>query len=240
MNSDHGNISDRASQAGHLGAYSGRAEDYARYRPAYAEEAVAALIALSGISSDWIVADVGSGTGILSEQLIQHCGKLIAIEPNDDMREQAESSLLSHPRLASANGTAENTGLPDKSIDLITAGQALHWFEPSLARVEFARILRPPMRIAAVWNQFEGPERPDLQPYFEDCSITAKSYSACSREPWESFIGGARSASFAPLPESPEYAEFEASHREVFESRASDGLIEVRYTTELVVGRLRA
>ena len=240
MSSDEGNISDRASQAGHLGAYSGRAEDYARYRLAYAEEAVAALIALSGLSSDWIVADVGSGTGTLSRQLVQHCGKLIAIEPNEDMRKQAEISLSGCPQFESVDGTAERTGLPDKSVDLITAGQALHWFAPSLTRAEFARILRPPMRIAAVWNRFEGSERPALQPYFEDGSITARSFPACAREPWESFIGGARSDSRAPLPGSSEYAAYEASQRETFDARAIDGLIEVRYTTELVVGRLRA
>jgi hypothetical protein len=51
------------------------------------------------------------------------------------------------------DGTAEATGLPSHSFDLITVGQALHWFDLSRARTEFVRILRRGGWCAVVYNE---------------------------------------------------------------------------------------
>ena len=75
------------------------------------------------------IADIGSGTGILTQQLIHECSKVYAIEPNSDMRRVAEKRLRNEPGFISINGTAENTTLENESIDYITAAQSFHWFD---------------------------------------------------------------------------------------------------------------
>jgi len=219
-------------------AFTGRAEDYAKYRPAYAPEAISALIDLTGLDSTWVVADVGSGTGNLSRHLVGHASRTIAIEPNDEMRQQAELSLGSSPGFSSINATAEETTLPNESVDLVTAGQALHWFDPIPARREFARILKPPRLIAVIWNQFDEAELPETAAFLSPSDSKHVRFAAWVRESWEGFIGGARSVANAPLAGDPEYAEFLAAHERSFAARATEGKIEFQYWTGLVVGPL--
>lgn len=222
-----------------LDAYTGRAEDYAKYRPAYAPDAISALIELTGLDSTWVVADVGSGTGNLSRHLLGHANRIVAIEPNEDMRQQAELSLGSSPGFSSINATAEATTLPDESVDLVTAGQALHWFDPIPASREFARILKPPKLFAVIWNRFdEGAELPETAGFLSPSDSKHASFVVSFRESWEGFIGGARSVAHAPLVGDPEYAEYLAAHERSFAARAIEGKIEFQYSTELIVGPL--
>jgi SAM-dependent methyltransferase len=74
--------------------------------------------------------------------------RVIAVEPNAAMRSEAEPHALVEFR----ERTAEATGLDAESVDLVTCGQAFHWFEPLGALSEFARVLRPGGRVALVWN----------------------------------------------------------------------------------------
>jgi ubiquinone/menaquinone biosynthesis C-methylase UbiE len=81
-----------------------------------------------------VVADVGSGTGILARLLLDNGNRVIMIEPNDELRRVGERLLSGYGWLESLAGTAEATKLPESSVDLITAGQAIHWFDPVAAR----------------------------------------------------------------------------------------------------------
>ena len=74
-------------------------------------------------------ADIGSGTGKLSAELLKVCGKVVCVEPNDDMRLAAERALGGSPGFVSVKATAENTTLADKSVDVVTAAQSFHWFD---------------------------------------------------------------------------------------------------------------
>ena len=224
---------------GHTAIYSSKAEDYAAHRPDYACEAIRALVELTRLDSTWVVADIGSGTGNLSRHLVGHARRVLAVEPNDAMRKQAEHLLGGDPSFVSIVGTAEQTTLPDHIVDLITVGQALHWFDAPYARREFARILKYAGLLALLWNHFGGATQPDIDYYFAPGTYERRSFPVTIRESWEAFIGGARSAADAPFRGEPGYADFEKAHRKLFESRARDGLIEVSYTTELVVGQLR-
>jgi ubiquinone/menaquinone biosynthesis C-methylase UbiE len=100
-----------------------------------------------------VVADLGSGTGISTEPFLRLGCTVHAVEPNDAMRAAAEELLSGHPELRSVAGTAEATTLPGRSVDLVAAGQAFHWFRPDFARAEIARILRPGGRVALFWNR---------------------------------------------------------------------------------------
>src|SRR5579884_1615786 len=134
------------------GRFSGRAEDYARSRPRYPDAVLDALRRDIGLSPQTIVADIGSGTGILTEMFLRNGNVVYGVEPNPDMRRAAEQLLAGYHRFHSINGTAEQTTLPAGSIDLVTAAQAFHWFDAAAARREFRRILRPPYIVALLWN----------------------------------------------------------------------------------------
>jgi len=126
-----------------------RAADYAAGRPTYPAAALDALFDGLGDAGDVVAADLGAGTGISSRLLAERGAQVLAIEPNQAMREAAEP----HPRVEWIAGTAERTGLDEASIDLVTAFQAFHWFDHAKALREIVRILRPAGRAAVIYNE---------------------------------------------------------------------------------------
>lgn len=130
-----------------LTRFSDRASDYVKYRPSYPAEAIDTL--LSGLPAEVTIADIGAGTGISSRLLGDRGFSVIAIEPNQAMREAAEP----HPNVTYQQATAEHTELPNHSVDLVTCFQAFHWFEPEATLREFHRVLKPAGRVALVWNK---------------------------------------------------------------------------------------
>jgi SAM-dependent methyltransferase len=133
--------------------FSDRVEDYVKYRPHYPAAVVTYLQQTYSFLPNWVVADIGSGTGISTELLLAAGNHVNAVEPNPEMRVKAEELLSGYPGFVSIVGTAEATGLPDASVDLIVAGQAFHWFEPVATRREFVRIARPGAVVALIWNE---------------------------------------------------------------------------------------
>src|SRR6185437_14772718 len=138
--------------------FSGRAEAYLRGRPRYPQNLIPFLSEKLGLTPAHVVADVGSGTGFLTEPFLANGNVVYAIEPNAAMRGAAESWLGNYSNFRSINATAEVTTLADRSVDFITAGQAFHWFEPTSTRREFIRILRQKSlnaggMVILVWNE---------------------------------------------------------------------------------------
>lgn len=123
--------------------FSDRVEDYVKYRPHYPEAILSYLRDRYSFGPEWVVADIGSGTGISTELFLRSGNKVFAVEPNRAMRSKAEELLAGYPGFVSVDGTAEATGLESASVDLIVAGQAFHWFDPVRTRAEFVRIARP-------------------------------------------------------------------------------------------------
>lgn len=132
--------------------FNGVGETYAKYRPSYPQELLMYLCSEIGVNKFSTIADIGSGTGILTQQLIHECSKVYAIEPNSDMRRVAEKRLRNEPGFISINGTAENTTLENESIDYITAAQSFHWFDRLSFKKECKRILKPKGKVILIWN----------------------------------------------------------------------------------------
>lgn len=118
--------------------FSDRAGAYAANRPTYPAAALDALLRGLRDPETLVAADAGAGTGISSAQLAARVAQVIAIEPNARMRERA----VERPNVVWQNATAEQTGLPEKSVDLVAAFQAFHWFDAVDAFREFRRIAR--------------------------------------------------------------------------------------------------
>ena len=154
-----------------------KAEDYALYRPQYSSEAIEALIDIVSLNSSWKVADIASGTGNVSINLVDKVKQVFAVEPEGAMRQQAEWLLNKHSSFKSIEATAENTTLEDKSIDLITLGQAFHWIDWTPALTEFNRILKPEGWIALLWNEYETTPEFEIEYIFKAGTQRRHSFS---------------------------------------------------------------
>jgi len=122
--------------------FTDKAEIYAKYRPSYPNEYIDYLLSANQLKEEQMVADIGSGTGILSRQLLEKGMNVIGIEPNDDMRKKAEESLSIHSRFKSIKGTAENTTLKGNSVELVTVAQAFHWFYKKKIKIKCQQIIK--------------------------------------------------------------------------------------------------
>lgn len=132
--------------------FDGIASVYVKGRPAYAEGFIDDLYNKLGITTESIVADIGSGTGKFAEQIIRKGTFVYCVEPNDDMRNQAIKELDKYSNQQCIAGNAENTGLKKHSVDYITTAQAFHWFNVKSFKDECIRILRPNGKIFLIWN----------------------------------------------------------------------------------------
>jgi len=132
--------------------FDGKADIYKQFRPSYPKELIDYMYSQVGITPDSVIADIGSGTGIFSRFLLERGSKVYCIEPNDDMRQVAETDLAKFENFISVNATAENTMLEEKSVDFITAAQAVHWFDGNKFKAECQRILKPGRKVVMVYN----------------------------------------------------------------------------------------
>jgi ubiquinone/menaquinone biosynthesis C-methylase UbiE len=243
--------------------FSSRVDNYVKYRPDYPGAVIDLLRSKCGLDANSRVADVGSGTGILTSRLLETGAEVFAVEPNSGMRAAAEQLLGSHPRFRSVAGTAEATTLPDHSINLVTAGQAFHWFDVQKTRREWTRVLVPSGWVALVWN-----ERPrDATPFMDDYEALLRRHAAEYDKVTSSrvdvsriseFFAGAfeivtfhnqqvfdydglegrlMSSSYAPEPGHPEHEPMIAGLREVFARHQRDGQIVFPYETLVYLGR---
>ena len=145
--------------------FSNRAKFYDQYRPGYPEEIIELLKSECDLSPSSVIADIGSGTGILSRLFLRNGNIVFGVEPNREMREVAEELLREYQNFRSINGNAEATDLRGKSVELVTAGQAFHWFHIEKAKEEFSRILKPGGRVVLIWNDRRTDSTPFLQAY---------------------------------------------------------------------------
>ena len=215
--------------------FNGKANVYAQYRPTYPEEYLEYLAAECGLHPGIDAADIGSGTGILTRQLLARETRVFAVEPNRDMRRVAEAGLSKYSGFVSVNAAAEHTGLADQSIDLITVAQAFHWFDMEQFQMECRRILRSGARAALVWNSrdetsvlvnelgevcrkfcpeyagFSGgiEKTPEIyQQFFREGTCEYRVFRNDLSYDKESFVGRIMSASYSLKESDPKYQDF--------------------------------
>lgn len=132
--------------------FDGKGEVYAKARPKYAAELFDYIKNTLQIPEKSVFADIGSGTGIFSEQLLDNGYRVYAVEPNADMRKKAEEKLSADKDFVSVDGTDSNTGIPNQSVDCITTAQAFHWFDAEKFKKECRRILKSDGKVLIVYN----------------------------------------------------------------------------------------
>lgn len=243
--------------------YSKKALTYANNRPDYAPEALKAFQDLVKLPADSIVIDVGSGTGMLTRHLLDHYGKVYALEPNQAMREIAERGMGDQPGFHSLGGRAEDIPLLDQSIDLIVVGQAIHWFTPEETLAEFQRIAKPNSWLLLahirsmdeslnqsmndIFTESNGCLPRDQRPssnqvpnsyYFEGGKFEILRFLHNSKEDWTRFLGGLASAAYAPDEDHPLYNKFTQAVRQTFDKYKKDDTLTWKIATEISFGQL--
>jgi SAM-dependent methyltransferase len=212
-----------------------------------------------------VVADFGSGTGILTRLLLQSGADVIGVEPNDGMRAAAELALAGDPCFRSVKGCAEASTLASGSVDLWVAGQAFHWFDVAGARGEALRVLRPGGFAALLWNEHPSAGSPFLADYEALVRRHAPEYeevvgSRADETRMHEFFGGPMematfpnqqrftseglrgrlmSSSYAPEAGDPQHEALLAGLRQVFERHAHAGTVVFPYVTLVYYAQLQ-
>jgi SAM-dependent methyltransferase len=133
--------------------FSFRVANYVRARPGYPPGVLKLFGEEMSLAPTLVIADVGSGTGISAKLFLENGNVVYCVEPNGPMREAAEKFLGEYPGFRTVNGSAESSGLAERSVDFVVCAQAFHWFDPDRAKLEFRRILRTNGWIALMWNE---------------------------------------------------------------------------------------
>ncbi len=245
--------------------FSNRVTDYVRYRPGYPSVMLDLLRAECGLRPGHVIADIGSGTGLLSELFLKNGNRVYGVEPNTEMRRAGEEFLRTFQEFFSVAGSAEATTLGDSTIDFVTAGQAFHWFEPNAARSEFARILKPAGWVFIAWNdrrmeeknltrEYEEllerfgidykrvkdayPEVHHIRSFFGGDNFHSRDLPNEQVLDWDGLRGRLRSSSFAPTEGHPSYAPMMAELDRIFCAHQRDGRVCMEYFTRIYFGRL--
>ena len=114
----------------------------------YSEHVREKALAVAGVQSDRYAADLGAGTGFISEGLVAHGLKVIAIDQSDTMLAVMRAKFAGHADIEYRTGDAGHLPIPDQSVDYVFANMYLHHVEsPAQAIWEMARILKPGGRV---------------------------------------------------------------------------------------------
>jgi ubiquinone/menaquinone biosynthesis C-methylase UbiE len=241
--------------------FSNRADNYTRYRPGYPAGIIPYLQQTIGLKKDCSIADIGSGTGIFSGLLLKHGYGVKAVEPNEKMRITAEERLSSFPAFKSISGTAENTGLEENSIDLITVAQAFHWFEPMAVKKEFSRILKPGGYTLLIWNilfdntpflaayhklkkkyaaDIKHTHRANLssiEAFFRPARVITRNFQHTQLLKREELKGYFLSFSTVPLQDNPSYNSMIQELDQLFLQYEKNGYVKMDYETKLYLSQ---
>lgn len=245
--------------------FTSRVDAYKKFRPHYPPALLGLLRQECGMTADSLIADIGAGTGILSELFLQHGNAVIAVEPNGAMRAACAELVTRYPKLECIDGSAEATGIPDVSVDFVTVGQALHWFDRRRARQEFSRILRPHRYAVVLTNERHmGPEPffvayeqllrehgieyqrvkatypsvGDALEFFAPAKMHMAIFPNHQDFDFDGLLGRTLSASYMPQPGHAGYDAMYAALVQVFERHQVEGKVRMMYDCRMAYGQL--
>ncbi len=212
-----------------LNAFSGKAEFY-HSRPTYPTECIDYLIQAYSLNENSVIAVIGAATGILSIPFLERGITVFSVEPNDDMFEELSKSLAQYQKSTCFQNTAENTGLADRSCDLIVVGSALHWFDIDKFRLECKRILKKDqIAVLSIYSWFDSMKKLLSRPVFVDkhAEIAKKFFCPLNvKEMWfeyeldydcDRFVNDMLSRGSAPLPDEKTFDAFVANAKRSYE-----------------------
>lgn len=246
--------------------YSSKTDDYAKYRPSFPSEIVDFLYTNDIINGASVIADIGSGTGRFTRLLLDKGNLVYGVEQNNEMRKKAEVLLSHYSNFISVAGSAENTSLADRSIGLITAAQAFHWFNKEKCISEFRRIIKADGKVFIIWDDlvcdyndfsiefgstlaaFRNVESENMgrrlsrtemiDGLFKDNKYEKLTFTHELYQNFDSIKGGASSASFTPKPEEGNYEPFIQELQKVFNKYQNNDQVCTAFQSLCFLGEL--
>jgi SAM-dependent methyltransferase len=168
-------------------AFGNVAETYDRVRPPYSQRLLDLAQQELELESSARVLDLAAGTGRLTRELSRRFAEVVAVEPDERMRALHGTALA---------GSAEAIPLEDASVDAVFVGEAFHWFDPTAAIPEVARVLRPRGGLATINTHWWETEPPLPDEAIEQLRKPYDRSFAQRRPPWHDAFGA---APFEPL-----------------------------------------
>jgi SAM-dependent methyltransferase len=247
-----------------LQRFSSRADNYVKYRPTYPAGVIEVLKSRCGLTEASVIADVGSGTGILTKLLLDNGNVVFAIEPNAAMRLAAEQFLSYSESFHSVDANAEATTLASQSVDFVTAAQAFHWFDRAKAKREFARILKPGGWVVLIWNERRLDSTAFLRAYedlllrygtdyqkvrhekvtgeiadfFAPDTFALQTLENAQHFDFEALKGRLLSSSYAPDGDHLDFPAMLNELDEIFKAHQKEGIVSFEYETKIYYGHL--
>jgi SAM-dependent methyltransferase len=244
--------------------FSSRVENYVRYRPGYPSAVIDLLRGECGLTPGTVIADVASGTGLFTRVLLENGNRVFGVEPNAEMRQAGERFLCAYSRFTSVGGTAEGTTLADHSVEIVTAAQAAHWFEPSQARHEFLRILKPGGWTVLLWNERRLDSTPflceferlllrygtdyervrherttqEIETFFAPSPFEVRTFDNRQEFDYSALEGRLLSSSYTPQSDDATYGPMLHELRRVFDAHQENGRVVFEYNTLVYYGQL--
>ncbi|MDE7231101.1 MAG: class I SAM-dependent methyltransferase [Oscillospiraceae bacterium] len=240
--------------------FTGKADLYDKFRPGYPDSLIDFLYENAKCDT---VADIGAGTGKFTRCLLKKPWRVIAVEPNADMR----GKLSDIEGISVVSASAENTGLDARSVGLVTVAQAFHWFDENLFKAECERILTENGQLAVVFNErvLDGCEISRLRneicmrycgafhtghvgrrsseegdaflrgEYFSEVKCFSADNDMVMDE--QSFIGDTLSRSYAIGEDHADHGRFVGELKDAFAKYEKDGVVTIKCRTKCYLGR---
>ncbi|MEI6313156.1 MAG: class I SAM-dependent methyltransferase [Bacteroidota bacterium] len=241
-----------------------RVEQYVLYRPSYPTAIINYLEDSFELNPTMRIAYIGSGTGISSKLFLDAGYAVTAVEPNDEMRQAAETLLQSYPTFTSIDGKAEETGLAAHSFDLILAGQAFHWFDVKAFKMECKRICKENALVLLCWNErlvntdflkayeelilkyatdytsidHRNISDAIIQDFFNPYPFEKKTFPNVQRFDFTGLKGRLLSSSYIPNTNAASYESMINDLQLIYNQYQQNNQVEIHYTTGLYIGRI--
>lgn len=245
--------------------FSSRVANYIKWRPDYPQALYKALLEHGVLTPEAVIADIGAGTGISAQLFAAHNHTVMAVEPNQPMREAGQAALAKQPLVSWHNGTADKTGLPSHSADAVIAAQAWHWFDTPETKTEFKRILKPAGQVVLIWNDRITTGDGFSEVYEDALRYFAIDYDKVNHKQFgedafnqlwgnnkwkeitvdnvqhltfEGLLGRVLSSSYMPDEQHPEFEFMKHVLKKIFLRYQENGTIAMRYNTRAFHGTL--
>ncbi len=241
--------------------FTGKADLYEKFRPSYPDELIDFLYENARCEA---VADIGAGTGKFTRCLLKKPWQVTAVEPNADMR----GKLAEIGSITVVNAPAEDTGLADNSVGLVTTAQAFHWFDEERFKTECKRILTPNGQLAIIFNERNSEDEISVErneicmrycgafhsghvgkrtteegsAFLKNVYFSEVKYFAVENNvenDERTFIGDTLSRSYAIGEDNENYGRFVGELRDVFAKHEKGGKVTIRYTAACYLGRFQ-
>ncbi|MCL2404044.1 MAG: class I SAM-dependent methyltransferase [Defluviitaleaceae bacterium] len=220
----------------HKNTHAHKAQSYNIGRPHYPKQFFDYIYDELGLAKDSTIADMGAGTGKVTEGFLKSGSTVYALEPDKDMMQVLVNNLAGFPSCIPIESTAENTCLPDSTVDLVFCGNSYHWFDSGIAVPEFKRVLRGNSRGFDVVICSLGVGMPSSASPFQDGRCISKTFEFTHHSRLREFLHGHLSSSLAPTPEDDNYEEYCETLKQTFDKQCVDGKVETRFVLHCEVG----